>query len=81
MDHIECLNELVLDLDHMLIKCINEFTKVLLLVSHLHILIDLLQHWKQVCLVDQTANVVQNVSSLLEVVISKRAQQRLLESP
>ena len=73
MDNIECLDKLVFDLDYMLVKCVNELTEVLLLVAHLHILINLLQHWKQVSLIDQAANVVQNVSSLFEVVISERA--------
>ena len=73
MDNIECLDKLVFDLDDMLVKCVNELTEVLLLVAHLHILINLLQHWKQVGLIDQAANVVQNVSSLFEVVISERA--------
>ena len=81
MDNIECFNELVLDPNDMLVKCVNKLTKVLLLVSHLHILINLLQHWKKVGLVDHAANVVQNVSSLFEVVISERAQERLFESP
>ena len=46
MDNIECLNELVLDLDHMLVKRVDELAKVLFLITHLHILINLLQHRK-----------------------------------
>lgn len=46
MDNIECLNELVLNFDDMLVKCVNELSKVLFLITHLHILINLLQHRK-----------------------------------
>ena len=79
MNHVEGLDELVLDSDDVLIESIDKFSKELLLVPHFNILINLLKDWKKIRLVDLAGNVVEDISALLKVVISERAQQRLFE--
>ncbi len=58
MNHAQSFYELVLNLDDMLVESVDKFTEELFLVSHLNILIYLLQDRKQVGRVDQTADVV-----------------------
>ena len=71
MNYIEGLDELVFNLNDMSIEDVDKLSKVLLLVAHFDILIDALQHWEKIGLVDAAANVIKNVSTLLEIVVAK----------
>ena len=70
MNYIEGLDELVFNLNDMSIEDVDKLSKVLLLVAHFDILIDALQYWEKIGLVDAAANVIQNVSTLLEIVVA-----------
>lgn len=75
MDDIEGLNELVLYFDNMGVKNVDEFSKILLLIAHLHVLINTLQDREQERLIDAAGDVIEDVSSLLKVVVAEWTQQ------
>ena len=58
MDHIKSLNELVFDLDDVSVKDIHKFAKEFLLITHFYILIDLLENWHQISLVDIKTDII-----------------------